>query len=225
MTQLVLAAIAFAALHLLVSGTRLRDTLVARFGERVYRGLFALASAAVLGWLIVTYRDVRIPAPSPLYDYRAWAAVPNLLAFALVVLGLLTPGPTAVGSEKLLQREDPARGIHRITRHPFLWGVALWAAAHMLFNPEPPHLVFFGTFLLVALAGTFSIDAKRARRFGADWQRYAGRTSNVPFAAIVQGRNALALGELGWLKLLAAAAAFAAFAAYHVNLFGVLPGI
>ena len=223
MTSLALAAIAFAALHLLVSGTRLRDASIARLGEKTYRGLFSLASAAVLGWLIVAYVRVRAPALTPLIDLRWLGAALVFVAFLFIVLGLATPGPTIVGAEKLLARGVEARGVHRITRHPFLWGIALWALVHMAFNPEQANLLFFGTFLVVASAGTFSIDAKRARLFGDSWARYAGQTSNVPFAAIAQGRNRLVPGELGWGKLAAASAAYALFAVLHVRFFGFPP--
>lgn len=223
MTLLTLAAIAFAALHLLVSGTRLRDALVGRLGEARYRGLFSLASAVVLGWLIWAYVQVRAPALTPLIDWRWLGAAFTLVAFLFITLGLATPGPTLVGAEKLLAKGVEARGIHRITRHPFLWGIALWALVHMAFNPERANLVFFGTFLLVAAAGTFSIDAKRARLFGEGWQRYAAQTSNIPFAAIAQGRNRFAMAELGWGKLAAALAAYAGFAVLHARLFGLPP--
>jgi uncharacterized membrane protein len=222
-TSLLLAGIAFAALHLLVSGTRLRDTLIARLGEKPYRGLFSLASAVVLGWLIFAYVKARAPALTPLIDLRWLGAVLAFIAFLFIVLGLATPGPTIVGAEKLLAKGVEARGVHRITRHPFLWGIGLWALVHMAFNPEQANLVFFGTFLLVAAAGTFSIDAKRARLFGESWQRYAGQTSNIPFGAIAQGRNTLALGELGWGKLAAAAAVYALFAVLHARFFGFPP--
>lgn len=223
MTNLALAAFAFAALHLLVSGTRLRDALVARLGEKRFIGLFSLASAVVLGWLIWAYARARVPALTPLADLRWIAAALVFVAFALIVLGLATPGPTVVGGAKLMNGEDPARGIHRITRHPFLWGVALWALVHLAFNPEAANLVFFGTFALVAIAGTFSIDAKRARRYGEAWQRYASLTSNLPFAAIARKRNRLALAELGWGKLAAVVVAYATFVALHARFFGLPP--
>ncbi|HEX4895568.1 MAG TPA: NnrU family protein [Solimonas sp.] len=223
MTTLALAAAAFAAMHLLIAGTRVRDALVARLGEKTYLGAFSLASAAVLGWLIWAYAGARQPALTPLLELRWLAAVLVFVAFTLIVLGLATPGPTVVGGEKLLTREDPARGIHRITRHPFLWGVALWALVHLAFNPERANLVFFGTFALVAIVGTFSIDAKRERRFEDAWRRYARLTSNLPFVAIAQGRNRLVLAELGWGKLAAAVAAYAAFVALHGRFFGLPP--
>lgn len=223
MTNLALAAIAFAAMHLLIAGSRMRDAIVGRLGERRFIGAFSLASAAVLGWLIWAYGKARVPAVTPLPDGRWLAAALVFVAFVLVVLGLATPGPTVVGGEKLMHREDPARGIHRITRHPFLWGVALWALVHLAFNPEAVNLLFFGTFALVAVVGTFSIDAKRARRFGDAWQRYAAVTSNIPFAAIAQRRNRLAIAELGWGKLAAAVAAYAGFVWLHARFFGLPP--
>lgn len=223
MISLALAAFCFAAIHLLVSGTRLRDVLVLRMGERIYQGLFSLVSAVVLAWLIVAYSKVREPQVTALIQYRLLAAALMFIAFSFIVLGLLARSPTIVGSEKVLEQEDSARGIHRITRHPFLWGVALWAAVHLAFNTSLPHALFFGTFLLVALAGTVSIDQKRARRFGGLWERYTRRTSNVPFGAIVAGRNQLLWRELGIPKLLAALAAYVFFVALHARFFGVAP--
>lgn len=221
MTNLAVAALVFAAMHLLVSGTALRGVVVARMGERAFQGLFSLASAGVLGWLIWAYGKARVPAPTQLVELRWLAAVLIFAAFAFIVLGLLTPGPTVVGGEKLLSRETPARGIHRVTRHPFLWGVALWALVHAIYNPQTANLLFFGTFIVVAGAGTFSLDAKRARVHGELWQRYAGITSNIPFAAIAQGRNTLVLGEFGWLKPGIVVAAFAAFVVMHARMFGL----
>ena len=223
MTSLTLAACAFAGIHLLVSGTRARDALVARLGERAYRGLFSLASALTLGWLIWAYTGARVVQVTPLLELRGVAAALVFVAFVFIVLGLLTPGPTIVGAEKLLDREDGARGIHRITRHPFLWGVALWALTHLLYNPDGASLLFFGTFALVALAGTYSIEAKRARHFGEKWTRYAAKTSNVPFLAIAQGRNALAVGEIGMMKIAIAAVVFGVFAYFHARFFGLPP--
>lgn len=223
MTSLVLAAFTFAGLHLFVSGTRLRDGLIARFGEKGYRAAFSLASAVALGWLILAYVKARVPLPTPLAGFKGVADLLVLIAFVLIVLGLATPGPTVVGAEKLLEREDNVRGIHRITRHPFLWGIALWAVVHMAFNPEPAGLLFFGTFALVGLAGTASIDAKRARLFGEAWRRYAAKTSNVPFAAIAQGRNTLSLREIGAARIAIAVVVFGIVAAFHARLFGLPP--
>jgi uncharacterized membrane protein len=152
----------------------------------------------------------------------AWVLV--FIAFLFVVIGLATPSPTRVGMESKLARDaDPAVGIIRITRHPFLWGVALWALVHVAANGDVASVIFFGSLLLLALAGPALIDAKRKRRFGDAWQRFAEATSSIPFAAIASGRNRLgpALREIGFLRPAIAIAVYAAFLVYHGRLFGI----
>jgi uncharacterized membrane protein len=113
---------------------------------------------------------------------------------ALVVIGLTTPSPTVTGGTGALDRDDAVRGILRVTRHPFLCGVALWAALHLILNGDAAALVLFGALLVLALIGPSSIDAKRQRAFGARWERFAAATSILPFAAIAAGRE-LRLGR------------------------------
>lgn len=88
-------------------------------------------------------------------------------------------------------------------------------------NGEPAALVLFGAMLALALFGTVSIDAKRRRALGAVYNAFVGQTSNVPFAAILAGRQTLKLGEIGAWRLLAAVAVWAALALGHPHLFGV----
>jgi uncharacterized membrane protein len=57
-------------------------------------------------------------------------------------------------------------------------------------------VAFFGTFLILGLAGGALIDRKKAAKLGAAWAPFAAVTSNVPFAAIIGGRNRLVLKEL-----------------------------
>ncbi|WP_309646459.1 NnrU family protein, partial [Phenylobacterium sp.] len=108
-----------------------------------------------------------------------------------------------------------------ITRHPFLWGVAIWAAGHLLVNGDRASLVLFGAMLVLALFGTSSIDAKRKRVLGATWDGFAAQTSNVPFAAIAAGKQPLKLGEIGWWRIVLAVAIWAALLWGHPYMFGV----
>jgi uncharacterized membrane protein len=108
----------------------------------------------------------------------------------------------------------------RITRHPFLWGVALWALVHLIVNGDLAGLILFGALLVLALGGTVSIDAKRRRAFGEQWTQFAAVTSCVPFAAIAAGRNRLgaALLEIGIWRPLAALAVYAVVFYLHGRL-------
>ena len=82
-------------------------------------------------------------------------------------------------------------------------------------------LVFFGAFLVLTVMGPASIDHKRARALGERWEHFAAVTSRLPFAAIAQGRNSLALSELiGWRLVLALVLCGAVFY-LHDWIFGV----
>ena len=224
MTSLICAALFFVGIHLLISGTGVRDALVRRLGERPYLGLFSLASAAGLTWLIWAFADARVPEVTSLVRYRWVAAALNLVAFVYITFGVLSKSPTMVGGESALSAEEPATGLHRVTRHPMLWGVAIFTATHMVFNPQPATLWFFGAFLVLSLMGPPSIDAKRAKSGGTAWQHYVEKTSNIPFAAILQGRNRFAPGEILDWRLLVALAIYGLFIGLHARMFG-LPAI
>lgn len=208
MLNLIAASAYFLLIHFGVSGTKLRDALVARLGPGRYRGAFALASLLGLAWMIYAFRHApAVPLWGFMPGFRPTAYVLVLIAFLFAVIGVATPSPTRVGMEsKLTQGPDAVRGMVRITRHPFLWAVALWALVHLIINGELAALILFGALLVLALGGTAAIDAKRGRAFGAQWAQFAVVTSNIPFAAIAAGRNQLlpALREIGLWRPLAA---------------------
>jgi uncharacterized membrane protein len=224
MLSLLLAAMCFVGIHLLVAGTALRDRLIARLGSGAYRGLFSLASLGGIVWLCLAYnRAPVIVTWGTMVGLKPAALAGMLVAVGFVVLGLTTPSPTAVGGEAMLGRTPDPIGIQRVTRHPFLWGVALWAAIHLAVNGDLASLLLFGSLGLLALLGTVSIDRKRRRVLGPAWDGFAAATSNLPFRAIAQGRARLRLGKHRPWQWLAVLAAFGALVAVHAHLFGVSP--
>jgi uncharacterized membrane protein len=149
------------------------------------------------------------------------AAMP--VALVLVVAAVSSRNPTAVMQAGALKSAEPARGIIRVTRHPMMWGVMLWAAAHVLARGGLAAAVFFGGFFVLAALGTVAIDARKRDALGEDWKRFAAVTSNVPFGAIVAGRNRFAAEEFGWRRLVVAVAAYVALLAAHPLVFGARP--
>lgn len=222
MTPLIAAAAVFVLMHLLIAGTRLRGALVGVIGEGTYMGLFSLGSLAAIVWLAMAYGAARGQGEVlwVLGDWSRWAqAGIQLLALLLIVPGLTTPNPTSVGQMGAVSK--PVTGMLRITRHPFLWGVTLWAAGHLLVNGDTPGLILFGAMALLGVSGTFSIDAKRKARLGAEWDGFAARTSNIPFAAIAAGKQPLKIMEIGWWRLLLAVLVWAGLLYGHQMIFGV----
>jgi uncharacterized membrane protein len=209
MTNLVLATAAFLATHF-VTSTPLRPVLVNKLGEWPYRGVYSLIALITLGWMIWAY------ARAPLEPL--WGAIREIpfvlmpIAFILLACGYWR-NPTMVGADKLLKSEDPARGMIRVTRHPIMWGIMLWAAAHMVARGDAKSLVFFGGFLVLAAVGTLAMDARKKAH--PDWPRFAAVTSHIPFVAIAQGRNRIVWGEIGWLRPAIGLAVFFAVLLVH----------
>lgn len=223
--SLLAAAVLWVAVHIGVAGTRLRDRIVGRIGEGPFRGLFVVTSFVLLGWLAWSFR-----AAGPvrtLWIVPHWLAVVMILlmlpAMLLFVCAVSTPNPTSVAGKHALEAPNPAVGILRITRHPMLWAFALWGIVHLVSLGTASAAVLAGAIIVTAFAGMPSLDAKYARRYPARWPAFAAATSLVPFAAIAQGRNRLALSELGWWRPLLAVALWAVLIALHPWAFGVDP--
>lgn len=218
--SLALAGLGWFLLHAAVAGTGLRSWLIQRFGEKTYRGGFSLASVAALWWLVGEYRRAPYVAlwttPEPLYFLPLVVMPP---AFVLLAGAFTAPNPTAVGGEKVLSASVEARGVQRVTRHPFLWSAVLFSFSHLLVNADSGSLIFFGSLGLTALRGSFDIDRKRRRESPAEFTRFEALTSNVPFQALLQGRNRLVWRELS-LPLLLGLALTLGTLALHARLFG-----
>jgi uncharacterized membrane protein len=218
--RLVLAALAWFLLHAAVAGSGLRQALVRRFGDKAYRGGFSLASVASLWWLIYEYGHAPFVSlwvtPRPLL-FAPLLIVP--LAFVFLVGAFTVPSPTTIGGERHLAEAEPARGVLRITRHPFLWSVVLWSTAHLLVNADAGSQIFFAGLGVTALRGTFDIDRKRRRTSPTEFSRFERLTSNVPFSALLSGRNQLVLRELRLSLALGLALSLGAIA-LHRHFFG-----
>jgi uncharacterized membrane protein len=207
--NLIGASAFFILLHRLLSGSSLRTVIVARTGERWFRAAFALASLMGVVWLSLAYAGTPATWRQQLWGVPSFVWYVQFLlqplACLLVVAGLTSPNPGTVGQEERVEWPGVVRGALRVTRHPFLWGIALLSVGHLATVPTPRGLLLFGTLLVVALTGTVSIDAKRRARLGARWTPFATTTSNIPFAAILGGRQRLQLRELGAKPLVLAA--------------------
>ena len=102
-------------------------------------------------------------------------------------------------------------------------GFSLWALVHLLANGDLASIIFFGTFFVVAAAGMPSIDKKRKKTLGHQWDRFAEQTSILPFGAIIAGRQKLRIGEIGWAKIVGGLMLYALIYYLHGWMFGMQP--
>jgi len=214
--------LAFVGGHFLLSWPSVRGRLVAALGELAFLALYSILSAVFLVWAIQAYRAAPFVA---LWDLgvagRAIATALMPLALVFAVIGLTRPSPTAVGGDRVGNLGQAARGMTTITRHPFLWGAALWAIAHLAANGDAAALILFGGMLVLALGGMAAIDHKRAVRLGESWRAFAAQTSAVPFAAAAAGRVRVDWRGIGWARPLAGIVLYGVLLYAHGWLFGV----
>ncbi len=225
MAWLSVAALIWIGAHVGIAGSRLRSVLARRLGDGGFRGAFSLVSVLAIGFLVAAYDHAPVLQLWAAPEWLRWALVLVMLAaFLLFATAILARSPTSVGGDSALGQEP--RGILRVTRHPMLWSFALWAAVHVLGNGDVASLLFFGAFLMTALAGMPSIDAKVAGRDPEGWTSFAAATSILPFDAIARGRNRFVPAEIGWMPVALGIALWVVLLWAHPRIFGVtaLPG-
>lgn len=175
----------FIGAHLLPSLPGVRERLIERVGFNRYRGLFSLMSLLGLALIVL---GMRAAPMVPLWNPPGWAFTITVVAMPLAFI--------------LLACAYLPTNLKRLTRHPMLWAVALWAGLHLLSNGDLASLVLFGSF------GAFALfDMASANRRGAELSR-----NRLPFSRDL-------------LPIAVGLAAYALFLYYHQTLFGrsVLP--
>ncbi len=209
MASISLAAAFWLGLHLIVAGP-LRVRLVGMLGERSFFGIFSLLSIAGVVWFVFAYRAapwIPLWPTVPALGYLALVLV--FLAFLLVTVGSGPTNPTATRPSRMIGDKLPVYGITRVTRHPRLCGVSLWAIAHLLVNGNLAALIMFGSLLVTTVNGMVSIDRKRRRALGGVWDEFAAQTSRLPFAAILAGRTRFEISEFRAWQIALAVVLFA----------------
>ncbi|MBP6564210.1 MAG: NnrU family protein [Burkholderiales bacterium] len=148
MALLVAGLVLFLGIHLVPAVPALRASLVARFGERGYKGAFSALSAVGLVVVAIGFGSAR---GGPVL----FAPVPEAVALA----------PYAMAASFALFAAANLRGhLRRAVRHPMLAGTILWAGVHLAANGDRASTVLFGAFLAWALVDLASAIARRAVR-------------------------------------------------------------
>ena len=219
---LFIAAVTFVGAHFLLASQPVRAGVVQAIGERGFMIAYSAISGVLFVWRLLAYGDapyVDVWYPAPWTRHVVFTIMP--FSVLLVVLGYLTPNPTALGGERAFEAPDPAPGIFRITRHPVMWGIGLWALSHLAANGDQASIVLFAGLAILAFGGMVAVDAKRARKMGAKWGPLAMTTSILPFMAILEGRTRFDWAGIGWRRVGIALAGFLLLLLGHPYFAGV----
>ena len=203
MMMLVVASAAFIGTHFLMSHP-LRASMAAALGERGFAAVYSLISLLTFGWMIWAYPAASAEAPQPLWDAGQWgfvAATVLMWLGSVLFMGSLRRNPALPRPGKKIERIDEPNGVYSITRHPMMWGFALWALVHAIVNPTPASLVLSATIALLALVGAALQDEKKAKLMGDVWRDWRSKTSFMPYGRGPKSADGFALvtGTILWL--------------------------
>jgi len=147
MTLLIIGFMLFLGAHFSPGVLGLRETLVARLGEGRFRAVYIATSVTgmvciIAGKYIAPFVDVWTP---PVWS-RSTALILVASGFVFFAALLL---PT---------------NLRRLTRHPMLWGTALWSSGHLLANGDVASMILFGGFSGFALISIWSLSRRGVER-------------------------------------------------------------
>ncbi|WP_027443395.1 NnrU family protein [Erythrobacter cryptus] len=198
--NLIAANIAFVGSHLAMSHP-LRGAMVKALGASGFQIGYSLVSLAALAWVYFAF----IAAPGadlPGSGEAGWVLATLLTWPAMVLLaGSLAGNPALPTPQAEAQARAEPRGVFRVTRHPMMWGIGLWAASHLVLFWSTRTMVTALAMGFLALVGAHLQDAKKAAQMGAAWEEWSRKTSYWPrlgqFARV--GAVPLVAGTVLWL--------------------------
>ncbi|MBB4614647.1 NnrU family protein [Novosphingobium taihuense] len=215
--HLILATVAFVVTHFLMSGP-LRRPLVRMLGEQGFLLAYSLVSISTLAWVIVVFDRTDS-------DWAAWNGTAPLtwaIASLLTLIGLALLIPSFVHNPALPGKKTAGLGtvapvgVFKVTRHPMMWGIALWALGHMIAAPTARVLILMTGLIVLALVGSHFQDKRKLagnKREVGPWQR---RTTFWPnLGELLRLRSILLLGLLVWFII----------TWVHYHLFGIPAGL
>jgi uncharacterized membrane protein len=147
---LILGLVLFIVVHLLPAQTDVRDGLIARFGEPLYKGLFSFVAAAGLVLIIVGYGKLHLmPGKNP----QIWYPPPWGRHVAMTLMLPVFP--------LLVSAYLPGR-ISAAVRHPMVLAVKLWALAHLFVRGDLGSMLMFAALLGWAIFDRVSLKRREA---------------------------------------------------------------
>lgn len=185
-------------------------------------GFTACYSILSLGMLIALIWAAKNAPYVQLWSQEIWQRYVVFFGMYLVCLivglAIWQPNPFSFGSAHNYRYDPTKPGIVRLTRHPMLAAIALWAGLHLLPNGDLAHVILFGVFLVFAILGRRIIDARNKRLMGVS--QYHALLSKTQDAPLLQP-------PLSWraftLRVAIATGAFVLLIILHPVTIGVSP--
>ncbi|MEE4189572.1 MAG: NnrU family protein, partial [Roseobacter sp.] len=194
-----------------------KSRIAAKIGHRGFGVSYSILSIAMLTMLIWSAGKTPYVELWPqMVWHRHVVHLGMLIVCLILAFSIARPNPFSFGGARNDRFESTRPGIVRMTRHPVLIALALWAGLHLLPNGDVAHVLLFGVLGSFALAGRALVNRRKCREMGAEqWNDLN----------VAVGKARLFNQPLSWIgatvRIIAAIAGFAALFALHPVVIGV----
>ncbi len=176
---LIAANAAFVGTHFIMSHP-LRAPMVRALGAGGFQIAYSVVSFATLGWVYLAFTAAP-PADLPGSGDAGWIIATLLTWPAMVLLaGSFAGNPALPTPMAEAQARAEPKGVFRVTRHPMMWAIGLWAISHLVLFWSTRTMITAAAMGTLALIGAKLQDGKKARQMGAAWAEWSSRTSYWP---------------------------------------------
>ena len=121
----------------------IKKVLFLKFGEKGYKGIFALTLFGSIALIVFGWRSI-----TPIFLYNL-GPVMHKVGLGLMLLSVY-----------LLFVAEVKSGVKRLIRHPMLTGAVLWAIAHLIMNGDSRSVILFSTIGIWAILEIIMINRR-----------------------------------------------------------------
>ncbi len=177
--NLIAANAAFVGTHFAMSHP-LRGPMAKAMGAAGFQIVYSVISLATLAWVYFAFKAAP-PADLPGSGDIGWVAATILTLPAMVLLAGSYVGNPAMPMPGAAEAARAApKGVFKVTRHPMMWGFALWALSHILIHYSLRTTITAFAMGFLALAGARMQDRKKQLQMGEAWAQWESNTSYWP---------------------------------------------
>lgn len=181
--SLIAASCAFVGGHFIMSHP-LRAGMVKVLGDIGFQAVYSVIILATMVWMYFGFTAIETPSVlwAGGYTGPAWMLASALSLVSMVLLvGSMTPKNPALAMPGAGEAARAApQGVFNVTRHPMMWGFALWGVAHIIAAPTERTVIVSLAIIVMALVGSHLQDRKKEVLMGEAWTAWESHTSYWP---------------------------------------------
>ncbi len=179
LVKLIAANVAFVGSHFAMSHP-LRAPMVRALGAGGFQISYTVVSFAALAWVYLSF-SAAPGADLPGSGDIGWIAASLITLPAMILLaGSFIGNPALPTPLAEAQARAEPRGVFRVTRHPMMWAIGLWALSHLVLFWSTRTMITAAAMGILALVGARLQDKKKEALMGDAWAQWESRTSYWP---------------------------------------------